>query len=1076
MSALGEQDKKIRVAVRARPLHPERERYDVKCVRKVDEKNIVVSRAEAKDARAETIPFGFDHAFDEDDQQIEVYNEAVLEMVDSTLDGHNACVLAYGQTGAGKTFTMLGEVDEQGDSLLKPNSGLFLRVLTDLFLYKERCQGHMHVTIALSIIEIYVQEIRDLLNNKKPLKTQTTKDDVILPELTIVSVESLKDVYKFFKIADKQRVAKKTAMNDVSSRSHALFMVDLFQQARSDKNPEPPQWDKLKAMVCGDAGSPKNKKMAADEIPITRSRIVLVDLAGSERIGRSKVEGQMKTEAVAINMSLTVLGTVVTNMYKGSKHIPYRDSPLTMALKSVFTDPNCRVLLCANMSPAVSSYSETKSTLQFANKVKEIKAASVSVDPQAEQEYLEQLKKLEELCGDLRIASVLHEFILQDPKRISYVPLKDEKRRDELVKQISEGYKAEISKRKEIKEQQEEREIHKLAQKLQEGVIKENQEKEKKLQDQIEELGEEIKSMEAKIVDLEKQKQGELEQKTNEAKKVRRKRRDAEDKLAKLNTDNGGLVKELEDLEKQLSAQSANTPGGPGGADEAKKDEEEAARAEAQIAESQKIYDQIMHIRNHQVDYLRARVRGQQLQKEARKLDKEEKKSAVTWKEGYPMCSGMVHWLVDRATRISEKTASHDDGETCEHLTRLLPAECWRNPLVLKHTYHQPLDHEDIVDGPLETDYESEPDSPPLVKEEDAFSTPTPSAPPVLDATWANESATPGAAAPILYDFVSSAKKKEAEEKKREEEDAKMRQRMQQQQQARAVRKAQTSDVTKPYDEEEADKQYLMSIYDRANLVPDLLYYLHSGTMLVKHGRNGKPHKRRFQLEGKTELTWTDETQPLAGGAKGKRSIKLSEITAIILGMYSKVFKREKVGPATDGFYRSFTLVVKGGKRTVDVVAENVSEFEAWLIGLSNLLHIEPVWGEQLDFAQLNDPAETAAARTMKSSVLDLLRRHHIRPTQCAKVRTVVMEKRDEVLANRKLFNGDMDKVFKAIGGIHPPCLNSFHALLVTKGELRYYTQIDIFRTCIMWKIFENEGVIYDPRFKFPCGPFSEKR
>ena len=113
----------------------------------------------------------------------------------------------------------------------------------------------------------------------------------------------------------------------------------------------------------------------------------------------------------------------MTGLYKGSKHVSYRDSTLTLTLKSVFTDPNCKVLLCANLSPATSSYSESKSTLNFANKVKEIKAQSVSVDPQAEIEYLERLKKLEELCGDLRIATVLHEFILQyvTPHPIAYL-------------------------------------------------------------------------------------------------------------------------------------------------------------------------------------------------------------------------------------------------------------------------------------------------------------------------------------------------------------------------------------------------------------------------------------------------------------------------------------------------------------------------------------------------------------------------------------------------------------------------------------------------------------------------------
>ena len=152
------------------------------------------------------------------------------------------------------------------------------------------------------------------------------------------------------------------------------------------------------------------------------------------------------------------------------------------------------------------------------------------------------------------------------------------------------------------------------------------------------------------------------------------------------------------------------------------------------------------------------------------------------------------------------------------------------------------------------------------------------------------------------------------------------------------------------------------------------------------------------------------------------------------MGMYSKVFKRKsKVGPTTEGFYQSFTLVVKDGKRTIDVVADSVAEFEAWLLGLSNLTKKEPVWGEKLDFELLNDPEETKIAMSLSSEERAVLSLHHIRPSLLKKLRNIVKEKRDEVLGYRKLFNGDTHKVFQAMGGIHPPHMNSKNALLVTK-------------------------------------------
>eukprot|EP01061_Rhynchopus_euleeides_P047373 TRINITY_DN9477_c0_g1_i1.p1 TRINITY_DN9477_c0_g1~~TRINITY_DN9477_c0_g1_i1.p1 ORF type:complete len:1049 (+),score=504.38 TRINITY_DN9477_c0_g1_i1:399-3545(+) len=1042
MSALGDQDKKIKVAVRARPLHPERERYDSKCVRKVGDTDLVVTGQ--KDTRTETSNFSFDYAFDEDDQQIEIYNEAVLELVDSTLDGHNACVLAYGQTGSGKTFTMLGEVDENGSSLLKPNSGLFLRVLTDLFLYKERCKGHMHVTITLSIIEIYIQEVRDLLNQRKPLKVQTAREEVCMPDLKIVAVNNLKDVFQYFKIADKQRVAKKTAMNDVSSRSHALFMIDLFQQAKTSSNPDPPSFDTIKTMVIDGSSSAKC------EVPIQKSRIVLVDLAGSERIGRSLVEGKMKEEAIAINMSLTVLGTVVTGLYKGSKHVSYRDSALTLTLKSVFTDPNCKVLLCANLSPANTSYSETKSTLTFANKVKEIKAQSVSVDPQAEIEYLERLRKLEELCGDLRIATVLHEFILQTPSRIRHVPTKDEGARATLLKEVVATYNAELAKRKAIKEQREEDEIHRLANELAEKEIKQMQQKQQDLNDGIDRITKEIGQIQEDTVRLEAEKKDEVEAKTNEAKKVRKQRRKAEEQIEVLEKQNATLESEIQSLKRQLSlkgdAIEREQQGEGFRNDEA--EEAEAKRAEAHHADSQELFDQLMHLRNHQVDYLRHRV-------EVAKLQKEQQSAADhRLQSGFPFAAELVHWLVDHAVRTSEGKAAAHDGETFDHLTRLLPLNAWPNPLSLTNTHVPEGLEAGYPDAPFESDYES--------GDEDVTSPDN-----VYDQHEREVEQPPSQ--PVQYDFVSSQRKKEEETQRLAEEKAKQRQR-QAQAQARQARSA-ASEVTKRYDDQEADKLYLMQIYDQDSLVSELLRYLYSGVVLTKHGRTGKPHKRKFFLpsvgSGQNELTWT-ELAPTPGD-KGKRGVALSDITGIVMGMYSKVFKRMgKVGPATDGFYQSFTIVVKDGKRTIDVVAESVAEFEAWLLGLSNLIKKEPVWGETLDFEQLNDPKEVKLAASMSSKERDLCSKHHIRPSLIVRLREVAREKRDEVLRYRKLFNGDVQKVFQAIGGINPPYLNNKQALLMTKGELRYYSGIDIFRTCIIWRLFAEEDLIYDPQFRFP--------
>eukprot|EP01064_Diplonema_japonicum_P028315 TRINITY_DN4316_c3_g1_i1.p1 TRINITY_DN4316_c3_g1~~TRINITY_DN4316_c3_g1_i1.p1 ORF type:complete len:1057 (+),score=314.94 TRINITY_DN4316_c3_g1_i1:114-3284(+) len=1053
MSALGDQDKKIKVAVRIRPKHPEKERYDTKCVTKMSETDVVVSNSDVtgKGSRPENLPFSFDYAFDQDDQQIEVYNEAVLDLVDSTLDGHNATVLAYGQTGSGKTFTMLGEVDENGASLLKPNSGLFLRVLTDLFLYKERCAGHMHVMITLSIMEIYIQEVRDLLNNKKVLKVQTIKDDIAIPDLRIVTVDNLRDVFQYFKIADKQRVAKKTAMNDTSSRSHALFVIDLFQQAKTNTTPEPPTLDFLTRILHGQESG------KGLEVPITKSRICLVDLAGSERIGRSKVEGKMKEEAIAINMSLTVLGTVVTNLYKGSKHVSYRDSALTLTLKSVFTDPNCKVLLCANLSPASSSFSETKSTLTFANKVKEIKASSVTVDPQAEIEYLERLKKLEELCGDLRIATVLHEFILQTPARIQHVPLKDEAKRAQLLKEVSASYREEVAKRKAIKAQQEEDEINRLAKEIAQKQIETMQAMQLDLQNKIEAVTEGTKALVTEIAKAEADKKGEIEAKTNEAKKIRRNRRNAEERVTTLKQENEALEQQIRELDAAVSMKGSEMGKDQGSySANVQQEEEDAKRSEEHHESAQEMYEKIVHLRNHQVDYIRQKIVC---------LDAEKAAKGPQNFIAYPFIASLVDWIADRAARIGAKQATLSDGESCEHLTKLLPTESWPNPLNLTKTRLPADDSEDIIDAPIESDYEDDDDTvAPVTTVQEVRQKAAMAAGTTAAAVENN------AVKPIQYDFLSAQQKKDQSDKKDKEADAKLRQKN-----AHAERVANRAhshtDVTKPYDEEEADKHYLMSVYDRDHLVSDLLKYLQCGTVLMKHGRQGKPHKRKFWIEGQTELVYSEEpstTGQAHGGGKDKKTIPLSSVTAIVLGMFSKVFKRSKPTPATDGFYQAFTLVIKGGSRTIDVVAETVSEFEAWLLGLSNLLKLEPTWGEPLEFSQLPSSDEEKAARSMTPREREACQMHHIRPSHLISVRRVVEEKREEVLANRRLFDGDMGKVFQAMGGIHAPSLDTNNALLMTKGELRYYTDIDIFRTCVIWKLFHEQNLIHDPKFRLP--------
>ena len=590
------------------------------------------------------------------------------------------------------------------------------------------------------------------------------------------------------------------------------------------------------------------------------------------------------------------------------------------------------------------------------------------------------------------------------------MPLKDEEGRAKLLKKVCDGYTKELAKRKAIQEQREEDEIHKLAHDIANQQIKEMQDKQKSLNTAIDEMTVGIKRLGQAVIDMEAQKKDELEAKTAEAKKVRKQRRNAEDKIQKLEDENGEVEKVVAQLKEQLAMRGDEIESLKAGSDPKTDaaEEEEARRAEAHHASAQEVYEYLMHLRNHQLDYTRHRVEVLQLLQ-----DQQKQQSLHKLEDGYSFCAEIAHWLVDRSVRVAEGKAELHDGENFDHLTRLLPPDSWPNPLVLVSEKAAATEEGDIPDAALETDYESD--------DVECVS---------VDLAYEAQMEQPSA--PVQYDFLSS-KKREEEQMAMLAEKAKL---VKRQALQLARQRAAMSDVTKKYDEDQADKNYLMGIYDQEHLVEELLRYLYSGTTLTKHGRTGKPHKRKFFLPSgsgaQNELTWM-ESVPTPGD-KGKRGVLMRDITGLVMGMYSKVFKRAgKVGPLTEGFYQSFTLVVKDGKRTIDVVAESVPEFEAWLLGLSNLLNKEPVWGEPLDLSSLRDPQEEELALTLSPAHRETVRKHHIRPSLLHKVRSIVSEKRDEVVQYRNLFNDDMQKVFQAMGGIHMPALNGKNALLMTK-------------------------------------------
>ncbi|EKF37890.1 kinesin, putative [Trypanosoma cruzi marinkellei] len=391
-------EQRINVAIRIRP-PLQKERFDPLCTHKADDGRTVI----IKDEESMGVPstFQFDDVFDGGDDQCQLYTQSVQELVDDALQGVNVTVLTYGQTGSGKTYTILGSMSS-GD--LTEESGIFPRVFHDIFAYREAVKRERHLLVFVSAVEIYVDDVMDLLSKRKKLKLRETPEETLTLGVNTVELRTVEDVMQTFNVVNSYRSVTSTKINDCSSRSHALFFIYIFQ-IPLNAFPEPPAREHL---------------IDASGIPIgggikglVRSRIALVDLAGSERVKRTGVEGQAMVEAQAINNSLAALGTTINAMYMESNHISFQESKLTRLLKPLIVGRTSRLLLIGQISPPSVSAQESRGTLRFCDRVKGLKAGNATffLNQEDEESYIRSLRQHEELTAELRIVGT--EFYYQ---------------------------------------------------------------------------------------------------------------------------------------------------------------------------------------------------------------------------------------------------------------------------------------------------------------------------------------------------------------------------------------------------------------------------------------------------------------------------------------------------------------------------------------------------------------------------------------------------------------------------------------------------------------------------------------
>jgi len=323
----------IRVFCRIRPLSDaEGNQGDVNVIRQLDGMTIGINKEDpSSNSKAAVTPFAFDAVFTPGTQE-EVFEDC-RDLVRSAADGYNVTLFAYGQTGAGKTYTMEGTEDDPGVSH---------RTITEIFKVVDDASTSCEWTVTGSVIELYRQDIRDLYAmsqdeaDQRKLQIRAESIEGLLEKECKTAAELTEVISE----ASKVRKVASTALNKDSSRSHLLFVIKITSINRE----------------------------TGEKI---QGKIMVVDLAGSERLAKSMVTGEEAKEAIEINKSLTALGDVIEALTTGQKQIPYRNHKLTMLMQDS-VGGTAKTLMFVNCSPAKTNISETLNSLKYATRAKNI--------------------------------------------------------------------------------------------------------------------------------------------------------------------------------------------------------------------------------------------------------------------------------------------------------------------------------------------------------------------------------------------------------------------------------------------------------------------------------------------------------------------------------------------------------------------------------------------------------------------------------------------------------------------------------------------------------------------------------
>ncbi|KAL7148561.1 hypothetical protein ABFS83_06G187100 [Erythranthe nasuta] len=336
------ESERVRVAVRLRPRNaddPPDADY-AECVEIQPE----LKRLKLRKNNWSSEAYRFDEVFTETSSQKRVYEAVAKPVVESVLEGYNGTVMAYGQTGTGKTYT-LGRIGKEDPS----ERGMMVRSLEDILSSISATDS-----VEVSYLQLYMESIQDLLAPEKtniPIVEDAKTGEVSVPGIEIIKIRNLDHFLQILQLGESNRHAANTKMNTESSRSHAILTVYIRRSANEKEETD---------------ASNRN------HVPTVRkSKLLIVDLAGSERVNKSGSEGHLLEEAKFINLSLSSLGKCINALAENSPHIPIRDSKLTRLLRDSFGG-SARTSLIITIGPSSRHHAETASTVMFGQRAMKV--------------------------------------------------------------------------------------------------------------------------------------------------------------------------------------------------------------------------------------------------------------------------------------------------------------------------------------------------------------------------------------------------------------------------------------------------------------------------------------------------------------------------------------------------------------------------------------------------------------------------------------------------------------------------------------------------------------------------------